>query len=516
MLFTRRPFLPCILSVLLAQANPVCADGTGQTVPDLVAASRKAAKNGDATAALGFARKAVQVDPGNELGYIELATVQAGTNAGLTAIVATLDLGVRSARSPRYLYANRGGFKFVAGDTAGAINDMETYARLSPHDVNAWRALAKYHLARRDFRSAFIAIDRAIVERPVDIQGYEGKCAIAVAAVKPSECQRVFALAQSKCKEVSARLEVLKTHALAQQAALNGDFARAASLFEKVITSDASQPEDSNEILLFITSQGCGPQTLQVGKLIIKAHPHDPNSLAIVGNLALARKETAFAVEAFSKSLELSPSLQSKYHLAMALYASQRYDDALRVTKELLQADYRRKDVLTLVAMCEQQSGEPERAIVALSGVLRFSPNNIAMMEDICDLYLKMNKNDEAMRFVHEHESSAKSVEVADRLALLKARVLYKCGRYRQCLALLNSVLVKSGGDYDALKLRGKIYKDLLLDDLAIADFTSCVVAAKASPEVYQLRADCYRRSGNNALAQADIERSLRIATGNR
>ncbi len=86
--------------------------------------------------------------------------------------------------------------------------------------------------------------------------------------------------------------------------------------------------------------------------------------------------------------------------------------------------------------------------------------------------------------------------------------IFSKQGKKSPGLAVLDRGLQEAPTSPRLLALRGKARKDQSELDGAIVDFTDLIRVAPNEPEGYRLRADCYTRHGDSALAAEDYRRA--------
>ena len=136
--------------------------------------------------------------------------------------------------------------------------------------------------------------------------------------------------------------------------------------------------------------------------------------------------------------------------------------------------DFEKAKHLFLLAIEDIKNGNLEEAEVKLKNSLKIIPNRLSTMNNLANVFLRLNKQEEAAQLIEEIIRKNPNDYDSN---LIKSRLFEINGRYREALETLDNIIHEKHDEdcHEALYSRGKILEKLLNFQDAIKDYEKVI-----------------------------------------
>ena len=142
------------------------------------------------------------------------------------------------------------------------------------------------------------------------------------------------------------------------------------------------------------------PLALQYFQRAVALHPEFAKAHAAIGTVHLQRGDFSASEKALTRALDITPGLmQAESNLALLYTKTERFDDAIRVYRDLIRKHPESLQVWLGIASAYQKADRFEEAIEAYRECLKRSPNLIAVMTNLASCYEAVKQESEAIRY---------------------------------------------------------------------------------------------------------------------
>jgi tetratricopeptide (TPR) repeat protein len=162
----------------------------------------------------------------------------------------------------------------------------------------------------------------------------------------------------------------------------------------------AQIPQDLYAHGMQAARQGEYPLALQYFQRAVALHPEFAKAYAAIGTVHLQRGDFSASENALTRALDITPGLmQAESNLALLYTKTERFDDAIRVYRDLTRKHPKSLQVWLGIASAYQKADRFEEAIEAYHECLKRSPNLIAVMTNLASCYEAVKQEPEAIRY---------------------------------------------------------------------------------------------------------------------
>jgi tetratricopeptide (TPR) repeat protein len=472
-------------------------------------AAQIAEKVGEYDEAAGRYRALLEQDKGNVAARAALARLYAG--GGLPAEAIKLaEEGLASHPEDPALLTARGVARGMSGDNSGALKDAESAAVHAPTNPDTVVLLASMYQRQGRNAEALQILRRASAANPDEVAlrvilaqalGGAGRAGeaeqqlLAVVKFEPRELRHRYRLAQFYVlqKNVDAAERTLRDAVVVAPDNVEPKLALA-----NLIAAQRSFETGEKSLKELIASDS-GNLELQLGLgRFYEVHQRPGPADAVYRKVATAAGDKA-------------QGLVARNRLAALALAANRNAEAGTLIDEILKANPRDNDALTMRADIALARGDTTSAIADLRAVLRDQPNAPALMRALAAAYATnrdVGLAEETLRTAMRANPS----DVQTRLAL--ADLLMKNGRGDEAQPMANQLVTEQPGDPQALEAAFRI-------QVQRRDFAA---ARQSAETIHSLRPDLPagdfltglvdEAEGKLDAARGSFERAVRLAPG--
>ncbi|MGQ9700431.1 MAG: tetratricopeptide repeat protein [Candidatus Bipolaricaulaceae bacterium] len=177
-----------------------------------------------------------------------------------------------------------------------------------------------------------------------------------------------------------------------------GLYARAAEFFRKALELQPGSTSISLKLAEAYVRNHQYEQAQPLLEGVLKADPENATALILMGDLLMGQGKAEEAVDAYTKAWRRSPTGDVQLHLARALVAAGRTEEALRQFQDLLQrSPYNAQAHLSYGDLLLAQ-GQGDKALEAYQNALRFA-GDVETREQAARRIVEQKPNDIATRF---------------------------------------------------------------------------------------------------------------------
>jgi tetratricopeptide (TPR) repeat protein len=228
------------------------------------------------------------------------------------------------------------------------------------------------------------------------------------------------------------------------------------------------------------------------------------------------QKDTAAAIDAVRELIRLKPDEFSyRVSLANLFIQSGESEQAEAVLREAIAVDPTDSNrYLTLARFLAAQKGN-DAAIDELDAIIRQNPRMLELQFGLASLYQQSGDIEKAMSVLNgvikSEQTEPRGLEARVRLADIHSAE----GDFTEVARLAEEVLAVNPKDYQALFLKGKLALQDGNHDIAVSSFRSILRDQPDAVVVMQLLAQAHLNKGETDLAGDQLQRAVQIAPDN-
>ncbi len=410
-------------------------------------AAQAAEHAGEYNEAAGRYRTVLDHDKTNVAARAALGRLYAGGGLEAEAIKLAEEGLAVNPREPSLLTV-RGAARSIRGDFAGALQDAEAAYALTPADPDAATLVASQYARQGRYEEAIGALRHAAARAPDNVPLRVVTVQLLVSLDRVAEAEKELrALVQLEPRELKHRYRLAQFYVLQKQE----------DAAEETLRNAVASAPDEVEPKLALADLIASQRSFTTGEKQLKDLVQSDK-----GNLALR-----LGLGRFYEVHQRSPSAESVYRdivkdagdnaqglaarnrLAALALEAHRSTDANALIEEILRANPRDNEALTMRAEIALARGDAPRAIADLRAVLRDQPDASAPMRALAQAYAEnhdMGLAEETLRTAIR----AHPTDIATRLAL--ADLLIRTGRADQAQPVADHLVTDYPGDVAALE----------------------------------------------------------------
>jgi tetratricopeptide (TPR) repeat protein len=226
-------------------------------------------------------------------------------------------------------------------------------------------------------------------------------------------------------------------------------------------------------------------------------HFFNANKEKILGNYDLAES-------LYSQALHIDPNnAAALYDLANIYSFKNNKQNALLYSKKAAQLDPKNSWYQLLYIDCLKEAKQYAEAIVAYQKLIKEYPTRIEYYYDLANLYLTLNKGNEAIKTYDEIE---KRMGVTDDASMQKIRIYRAINNFEKSVEEVKKLIAtfpKEGKYYGIL---GELYQVKGQNDKALAAYNDLLKMDPENPYAHLTLADFYRNQHQNDKAFSEIK----------
>lgn len=404
---------------------------------------------------------------------------------------------------PHSLYPTSCGIRVLLHNYKAAMQDIKTYQRIAPSDENVWLTIAVIDEQIGKVDESLIAIDRFIKHAPDCALGYEQKANTLINLSRGKEALVCIDIASRRLHSLTDRLDVDRLMAEAECALVQPDNKlKAWQFYQQACIKPAFNFADAERIARLLDHTAPPQTSLEYLRASAKRFP----TITMLTLLAASNAHNgnkAAAIEALAELKKIAPPSVHADIEAQTMLELQDFNKAAQAAKLALKLGTDPDGHLhKILVMALRKCGNSNEASVVLQAGVQRAPNDVSLLESACNELVANDHIEQCRKLIQNYRMLVKPTDSS--ADLLEAKMLMKADLYREALSILNRILVRTPTNTEALVQRGRLYKGLLLDDLAIADFSNAIAHGGPRKTLCALRSDCYARSGRSAEARKD------------
>ncbi len=411
--------------------------------------------NGVAAEKLGDIRGAVQL----YRAALEINANFAPAHAGLGRLfvfvgmpkqaIAEVDSALVQHPDDPALLTVRAGARLQEGDKAGALADGQRALALQADNEDVLGAMAAIEIANGQQDNARALLEKAVVRVPQSVELRLLLAKLYYDLGDPRSAVAVFdALIKARPKEAIYRVEQAKIYSNTGQAA------DAERVLRTAIKDFPERTELKLDLVAFLTGQrGAGAGEAELNRLVSA----EPDNYGLQFALARAYLQRGDHVRAEAQYRAIiardgkgAHGLVARDGLASMYFARNQREPANQLLKEVLDANPRDNDALSLRASDAIARGDPKSAIIDLRSVLRDQPGSAPVLLALARAY-RANGEAALAEETAQRAVDADPSNLHARLGL--AQVLIAGGKIEQAATLLNVLAKDRRSDAELLDL---------------------------------------------------------------
>ena len=472
-----------------------------------LAAGQAAERLGKPREALGLYQSVLDAAPDNLEARADLARLLLYGGATEPALK-VIEPGLARHPDDPQLLTLRAGAESRQGKRDAAIADAERALKLAPNNEEAIQVRAGLYKQAGDLAAATTLVSEAIRQSPSSTVLRDMLADLYAAGGQPTRAEeQLRALIQLAPRKLQYRYQLAVFYSRANR------LDDAQRVLEEAVTALPKSDEAKLTLVDFVSSRRTRAEGEQVLRGFIKREPDNYDLRLALGGLLQRSGALPEATATYDEVIRLdgtgSKGLVARNRLAALALQQGRYDEARRLTDEVLKNNPRDNDALTLQAGVALAKNDPGSAITDLRTVLRDQPDALAMRRLLAQAYEANGQPAlaaEALRVAADQAPDDVGLSVA------LARVLRQTHQTEQAVTLLETAVRRAPKDVTARTLLAQAYLDK-------RDFAAARTAAHdlqtLSPDIpagYHLAA--MAAVGENRLgdAERDFEHALKLA----
>jgi tetratricopeptide (TPR) repeat protein len=245
---------------------------------------------------------------------------------------------------------------YQAGNIEAAIGDYEALVALDPQNPLALKDLMWALWNKERYYEAAAQARKILALRPKDGDATE------IIARLPS---------------VTGRARIQELYKKATELAKKGDYAAATPMYRQLVALDPSDPLIAKHLLAALHRQGLHEEGLPIADKLVQAHPEDPESWSLRGEMETGLDRPEDAIKDYLKSLDIKPN-QPLISLALGkdyVYVRD-FDKALQVLTPLRAEDPGMASVWPLLAKAQYWTQQYSQSAVTWEKAVAAFPDH--------------------------------------------------------------------------------------------------------------------------------------------
>jgi tetratricopeptide (TPR) repeat protein len=411
---------------------------------------------------IGFARRALEIDPSDHAMELSLARVLAVCQQYAEAIV----------RFQRYLEARPQAqdVRFELGQaqlrlhrTADATETFRTLLKQNPGSLDAQLGLAQMLTTSGNYPEALLRFNEVLEKSPTNYDALQGKAFVLYWTKKYDESKAIFEKLAAERPSDAQNTQALKDIASAQEAAHWAALRPAAGAPPKDFAAFyrarlASYPDDLDALrgLAYNEAQmNQVPEAIRDYRSVLERAPDDQGAQMELARLLSLDHQYVPAIQLYRQVLEKHPDDQAAMDRLATVYLwNNQPAEALPVYKQLLAKNPSSLADRLQVARLELRTEDYPAARQALESVLQADPKNQEALLALAQLDLRQGHNQDALKNFNVLLQQDPQNTVA---LLARARLMYYQGDLKQAGTDASAVVAQNPKNFDAVLLLANI-----------------------------------------------------------
>jgi putative PEP-CTERM system TPR-repeat lipoprotein len=235
-----------------------------------------------------------------------------------------------------------------------------------------------------------------------------------------------------------------------------GETERAIQELQVIQKQEGRQVQTETLMAIAYLRDGKFPQAVSIALELLSAHPDDPATITLAGNIFAASGDRRQAEQYFRQALEISPNFLAA---ALALGRSEeldgKEDDAAVVYHGLVDAGVKSPEPMLALARLAEKAGNTHDMVEWLEKARTLAPGDIKSSIALAEYYLRDNQPAKAESLINDAIKVAPEQKV---LQVLRAHALLDLRRNSEALSLLNELVIRVPDSVTIRVLLGKAY----------------------------------------------------------
>lgn len=388
----------------------------------------------------------------------------------------------------RWFYACRSAIYQKIGDVDAAIADMKLHFKTTGDPLSWYSIASLYNLQGRTKD----ALDAALKEVQLNKRSESGLFLFVELLLQDRQfdkAEKYLQLCRSRKLTPESRILSLEYFLKAQRAFDAGKLDEAATLFESAVNSNSESGRLTWSAAKSYSAKGQKRAALKLYLESAKAVQFNTQMWLDVINLAIECKDKEVGARAIKQYVAFLPQFSMNGQEAQWLFELGCDEEAVSAAERALANDPGCLSALLVCGAIYLRTNQYDAAEKCFRKALDARPGSLAVQQQLLGVLWRQKKYAEAEELIQ-----SSSLSPGDKL-LERAETAYRANQYRKALTYLKELLAKNPTDFRALTLRGKIYKGILLDDLAVSDFEAALRHGAAASSVKPDLIECRRRA---------------------
>jgi tetratricopeptide (TPR) repeat protein len=175
----------------------------------------------------------------------------------------------------------------------------------------------------------------------------------------------------------------------------------------------------------------------------LKREPKNAVTLRYRANALIAKGRLNEAVADLQSAIAIEPLIETKINLARAYARTKRYDEAISLYREILNAEPSNAEARTDLAAVMIESGKGGEAITQLESLIKAEPNRAALRAQLAELYLPTQPD----KALEQYLAAAKLEPSQPGHQIGVAAALVKLKRFQEAVAVSRQALAQNPKD---------------------------------------------------------------------
>jgi len=352
-------------------------------------AGLRAQAGADRKEVMALMSKAVAQAPTDVRGRLALINVQLAAGDAKAALLTAQD-GMAAVLDDSDLAAALARAQLASGDRQQAVSTLKRLAELQPKAAAAQLQLAGAYVDVRDFASARKSFQRALALSPGDLSARRGLMMVELSSGRPKA-----AMAMARALQAERGNEAVGLLYVGDVESTQKNWTAASAAYRDSLKL-ADTVEAAIKLHGTLLAAGRASEADAFATAWRKRHPDDAAFTAVLGDLALARKDFAAAEAHYATVIGLQPNNAGVLNNLAVAMARQRKPDALAHARKAYALEPGHPAIMDTLATALADANQLDQAIALQQQAMNLAPDLPKLRFNLAALYLRAGQKAQA------------------------------------------------------------------------------------------------------------------------